>query len=119
MKESAMRYRKTENTLSLLGGALLGAAAMYVLDPEMGRKRRAYIKDQAGDYLESAQEALHGGWESARDRARGVAQTVAEKAREYSQDLSDLAQDYSERLSDQARGAASSFADQAGDVGSA
>ncbi|HEY2588019.1 MAG TPA: BON domain-containing protein [Tepidisphaeraceae bacterium] len=113
-----MRYRKTENTLSLLGGALLGAAAMYVLDPAMGRKRRAYIKDQAGDYLETAQDALHGGWESARDRARGVAHTVADKAQEYSQHLSDLAQDYSERLSDQAKGVASSFAGQASDMGS-
>lgn len=113
-----MRYRKTENSLSLLGGALLGAAAMYLLDPEMGRKRRAYIKDQAGDYLESAQEALHGGWESAREGARGVAHSVADKAREYSQNLSDLAQDYSDRLSDQARGVASSFADQASDVSS-
>jgi gas vesicle protein len=113
-----MRYRKTENTISLLGGALLGAAAMYLLDPEMGRKRRAYIKDQAGDYLETAQDALHGGWDTARDRARGVAQTVADKAREYSQNLSDLAQDYSDRLSDHAKGVASSFADQASDVGS-
>ena len=113
-----MRHRKTENTLSLLGGALLGAAAMYVLDPETGRKRRAYIKDQAGNYLDTAQETLHGGWESARDRARGVAQTIADKAQTYSQHLSDLAQDYSERLSDQAKGAASSFAGQVSDVGS-
>jgi gas vesicle protein len=117
-KESAMKYCKTENTMSLLGGALLGAAAMYLMDPQMGRKRRAYIKDNAGDYLENAGEMLQGGWESARGSARGVAHSVAEKAKAYSQNLSDLAQDYSERLSDHAKGVASSWADQAGDVGS-
>lgn len=113
-----MRYRKTENTISLVGGALLGAAAMYLLDPEMGRKRRAYVADQAGDYLGSAGDALQGGWEATRKGARSVAQTVADKAREYSENLSDLAQDYSDRLSDHAKGVASSFADQANDVGS-
>jgi gas vesicle protein len=113
-----MRYRKTENTISLVGGALLGAAAMYLLDPEMGRKRRAYVADQAGDYLGNAGDALQGGWEATRKGARSVAQTVADKAREYSENLSDLAQDYSDRLSDHAKGVASSFADQANDVGS-
>ena len=38
-----MRHRKTENTFALLGGAVLGAAAMYLLDPEAGRRRRANL----------------------------------------------------------------------------
>lgn len=93
-----MRYRKTENTMSLLGGALLGAAAMYLLDPEMGRKRRAHIKGQAGEYLDTAGGALHSGWDKLTDRAQDVGQAVAGKAQKYGEQLSDLAASYGERL---------------------
>jgi gas vesicle protein len=97
-----MAHRKTENTAALLGGALLGAAAMYLMDPDQGRKRRAVIKSQAGDYLDSAGEVLQSGFEKVSEGARGVGQTVAEKAEVYGQRLSDLAKDYSERLTEHA-----------------
>ena len=42
---------KTQNMMTLLGGALVGAAAMYLMDPEMGQRRRKYVAKQAGDYL--------------------------------------------------------------------
>jgi gas vesicle protein len=97
-----MAHRKTENTAALLGGALLGAAAMYLMDPDQGRKRRAVIKSQAGDYLDSAGEVLQSGFEKVSEGARGVGQTVAEKAEVYGQRLSDIAKDYSERLTEHA-----------------
>lgn len=35
------------NRLTLLGGLGLGAGLMYVLDPDLGRRRRALLRDQA------------------------------------------------------------------------
>lgn len=110
--------RKTENIMSLLGGALLGATAMYLLDPEMGKKRRENLKDHAGDYIDTAGDALHSGWDKLSDRAGDVGAVIASKAQEYGQHLSDMAQDYGSRLSEHARDMGSSAADRAHDVGS-
>jgi osmotically-inducible protein OsmY len=110
--------RKTENMMSLLGGALLGAAAMYLLDPETGRKRRENIKEHAGDYLDSAGNVLHSGWDKISDRAGDMGAAIAGKAQEYGQHLSDMAQDYGSRLSEHARDMGSSAADRARDAGS-
>jgi len=88
-----MRYRKTANMISLLGGALVGAAAMYLLDPETGKRRRHSIRAHADDYLGSAGEMLHGGWEKVSHRAKDWGGTVAEKAQDYGQRLSGMARD--------------------------
>ena len=110
--------RKTENFVSLLGGALFGATAMYLLDPDQGRKRRAYIKDHAGDYLDSAGNVLHSGWDKVSDHAHDVGQRIASKAEEYGQQLSDLAHNYGQKLTDEAQAVGASAAGQAKDVGS-
>lgn len=112
-----MRYRKTENTMSLLGGALLGATAMYLLDPDMGRKRREYVKDQAGDYAGAAGDALQSGWGKVSEGARGVSRTIADKAEEYGQRLSDMAHEYGEKLSDHAKDASGSAKDYSSSFG--
>jgi gas vesicle protein len=109
---------KTENLMSLLGGALLGATAMYLLDPDQGRKRREYIKDHAGDYLDSAGNVLHNGWDKVSDHAHDVGQRIAGKAEEYGQQLSDLAHDYGQKLTDHAEAAGASAAGRAKDAGS-
>lgn len=109
---------KTENVMSLLGGALLGATAMYLLDPEMGGKRRENLKDQVGDCVDSTGQMLHGGWDKISDRAGGLGATIAGKAQEYGQHLSDMAQEYGSRLSEHARDMGSSASDQAKDIGS-
>jgi gas vesicle protein len=106
--------RKTENTIALLGGALLGAAAMYVLDPDMGKKRRRYIADQAGDYFDEAGNLVRGGWETVRDRASNIGSTMADKAADYRDRVSDLADEYRSRIADRmgdARDAASDGGD--------
>lgn len=111
-----MRHRKTENMLSLMGGALLGAAAMYLMDPEEGKRRRKYIAEHAGDYVGSAGEALQSGWDRVSDSARTIGQGAAGKAEEYGQKLSEMAQEYGQRLADHARGIGSNAADQADDI---
>lgn len=76
-----MRYcSKTENTMTLLGGALLGAAAMYLLDPEAGRRRREYLRESAGDALGRAGEAIGPTIESLSERTRDVGGRLAEGA---------------------------------------
>lgn len=115
--------RKTENTISLLGGALLGAAAMYLLDPEMGRRRREALADRAQDAWENAGDTVSGGWDSLTDRARGWGQGIADKAQEYGQKISGSARDMHSSLSDRmddlrsrSSDAASSYADSARDM---
>lgn len=103
-----MRYPKTGNTISLLGGALLGAAAMYLFDPETGKRRRQSIRAQAGDYLGSAGETLHGGWEKVSHRAKDWGEAVAEKAHDYRQRLSGMGRDLG--------GKAQEYSGAAGDV---
>jgi hypothetical protein len=55
----------TSNVCSFLCGAAFGAAAMYFLDPQGGRRRRALVRDkavsyanQAGDYAETTARTL-------------------------------------------------------------
>lgn len=102
---------KTENTIALLGGALLGAAAMYVLDPQMGKRRREFIAEQAGEYLDDAGNLVRGGWETVRERAGDIGSRIADKTAEYRDRLGDTAEDYRSRIHD-ARNSASDAADQ-------
>jgi hypothetical protein len=75
-----MRHRKTEDTMFLLGGALLGAAAMYLLDPEAGRRRREQLAESTNDALGRAGEAVGPAWESLRERAADVGGRLSEGA---------------------------------------
>lgn len=42
----------------VLGSAALGAAAMYVLDPDKGKRRRALVRDQTQGLVADARDAL-------------------------------------------------------------
>ena len=95
---------KTQNMMSLLGGALVGAAAMYLLDPEMGQRRRKNVKQHAGEYLGDAGQMLHSGWEKVSEGAHDLGSTIAEKAQDYGQRLSHQAQDIGSDISDQTSG---------------
>lgn len=95
-----MRSTKTETGFSLLGGALLGAAAMYLLDPESGRRRRANASALAEDAWERAREM---GVDLA-DRSRSAAAGLAAGASGLASGASDRFEDL--RESSAARGAA-------------
>ena len=117
-----MRHRKTENTFALLGGAVLGAAAMYLLDPEAGRRRRATITESAGDALRATGEAVGPAWESLSDRARDIGTRLSEGAQSMGSSLSDRAasardgaRDAGSGAYDSARGAFGSARDSASD----
>lgn len=59
--------RETHYNLGLTSGLMLGAAAMYILDPDRGRRRRALARDKAfhfakslGDYADkTARDLVH------------------------------------------------------------
>jgi osmotically-inducible protein OsmY len=65
----------------LIGGLGLGAALMYVLDPERGKRRRALARDKAVRAVNRAGDRLGARSRDWRNRARGVAAQVKSMAR--------------------------------------
>jgi len=95
-----MRHRKTENTLALLGGAALGAAAMYLLDPQAGRSRRESLSETAGDAFRAAGETVAPAFATLGDRARDISQRLADRAQSIGSGLSDRASDATDSVRD-------------------
>src|SRR5262245_1423665 len=62
-----------DRTIAFLAGAGLGAGLMYVLDPQMGRRRRALVRDKAVGLAHQAQDAAEVVAKDAANRARGLA----------------------------------------------
>lgn len=60
----------------LLGGLGLGAALMYVLDPERGKRRRALVRDKAVSASKKAGGSLGARSRDWKNRAKGVAAEV-------------------------------------------
>jgi len=124
-----MACHKTENTLSVLGGALVGATAMYLLDPDSGRRRREAVLDSAGKALHNAESMAGEGWEhlaetahELSDRARGLAGkaaeaggaaagTVGDYVQQWASQARDLGQQAAARASKAGRDAASAAGD--------
>jgi uncharacterized membrane protein len=64
--------------LAFLGGLGLGAAAMYFLDPDKGRRRRTLLLDQAVSAAGHLDDRFSATWKDLRQRARGwTAETYA------------------------------------------
>ena len=61
-----------DKRLAFLSGLGLGAGAMFLLDPDRGRRRRALIKDQAKHLSISGKETLGKRTRDLRNRATGV-----------------------------------------------
>ena len=60
-------------TAALLAGVGIGAAAMYLLDPEKGRRRRTLVRDQLLKARRLTGEAMEGRSKDVANRARGAA----------------------------------------------
>jgi gas vesicle protein len=112
-------YPKKDNTLSLLGGAVLGAAAMYLLDPDAGERRRRELAERTGDAGTRAGEALGPMWERVSDTARNFGSSLATGASAFGHsamskfdDLRSSASDTAGRIGGAAGEHASSLGDQ-------
>ncbi len=55
-----------------LRGAATGAAALYFLDPDEGRRRRALVRDRTRHLARVARDEIERDWRDARNRLRGM-----------------------------------------------
>jgi hypothetical protein len=69
--------RSIEDGLSLITGMGIGMAAMYLLDPEAGHKRRRAV----GEAMRGTGEALTHAWDGVWDNAQDAGEHAAEYAR--------------------------------------
>lgn len=58
--------------IAILSGAGIGAALMYLFDPQDGNRRRALIRDKAVALKNDAEQAISGKAEDLSNRARGL-----------------------------------------------
>jgi len=66
---------------TLLRGAVLGAAAMYLLDPDRGRRRRAIVRDKARSAATQAGTFVRAARRDARHRMRAMATRATQLTR--------------------------------------
>jgi len=114
-----MGSHKTQDALFLLGGALVGAAAMYMLDPESGDARRRRAAKAANQAWESAGETVNQGWGQLRDAASDVTDNISDRISHYrnrASDAMDDASDYGSAAARRARRLASSLGGRASDL---
>jgi hypothetical protein len=111
MRSTRNNCTKTENSMALLGGALLGAAAMYLLDPEAGRRRRHNLRETTGDALGRAGETLAPAWDSISEHARDLGGRIGAGAAAFGATAADRASSLGSAAADRAADARDSGAD--------
>ena len=62
-----------DRTIAFLAGAGVGAGLMFMLDPQMGRRRRARARDQAVSLAHQARDAAETVAKDATNKMRGLA----------------------------------------------
>jgi len=67
-----MPRQSTSNWLAIVAAAVLGAAAMFMLDPDKGKRRRALARDKIGRAIKDGRHALVGAARDAGHRWQGV-----------------------------------------------
>ncbi|MDB5796687.1 MAG: hypothetical protein JWP36_589 [Paucimonas sp.] len=74
------RYETEESgasiALALLGGVALGAVAMYLADPDQGRRRRAIVQDTARNLGSRTGDVVNSAWRDASGRFSGWQETA-------------------------------------------
>lgn len=61
-----------DDTTKLIGGLALGAALMYLFDPDRGNRRRKLLLDQLNSWLSQSDDALGKTGRDLRNRTRGL-----------------------------------------------
>jgi hypothetical protein len=79
---------------SLMGGAAMGAMAMYLLDPAEGESRRRYLRRQAGEMLSEASDYAS----QAGDKMRRLRQSATDYAAQAGDSLTRGRQQLERRL---------------------
>jgi len=101
--------------VSLVSGTALGAAIMYLFDPEAGRERREHLGETTGQAVHEAGEALGSTWDTVSSRASDAARALAGRAQEMTEDAADTASDWSDHARRSGRKLAGHWIDSARD----
>jgi osmotically-inducible protein OsmY len=72
-RERSSGSSATADAIALLGGIGIGAAVMYFMDPDRGRRRRALVRDKAQHFASRVPEAVGTTQRDLANRARGLA----------------------------------------------
>ena len=67
-RESCVTTGTAASALGVIAGAGIGAALMFLLDPDQGRRRRERLAAAAGAAAERAGEAAHSAWDTAEEK---------------------------------------------------
>ena len=106
-----------ECSASLLGGAGIGAALMYLLDPQLGDERREHLAKMAADSVHGTGNTLADTWHNVADYARDTAHSLAGHVRGTTSDVASHASEAAEDYSSRARDYGSDWLDSARDYG--
>jgi gas vesicle protein len=98
-----MKKDLIEITTSLIGGAGVGAALMYLLDPQSGQYRREHLTDTAGQALSSARQAVHNTKSDISHSLGHALSTLTDRARALGEDMSDYAAQTGQSAKESAR----------------
>ena len=84
-----MPRQSNPNWLMVLAAAVVGATAMFMLDPDKGRRRRALARDKIGSAMRHSRHALRAAARDATQRLQGVRAEVSRRNRRegYPDDL--------------------------------
>lgn len=64
--------RAATGAATIIAGAGIGAALMYLLDPDEGRERREHLAERASHAADASGSALGSAWQHVSDAARGT-----------------------------------------------
>jgi hypothetical protein len=116
IRENAMRNQQSNRSetpcasrsglgaFSLIAGTGIGAALMYLLDPEAGQERRATLRSAATHAAERSGDVLHNAWDMASETLSPLAERAAEMGASGMAAASSLGSSLSEHASDTAHG---------------
>src|SRR5437016_5805591 len=89
------------NTIaSMLGGAVIGAGVIYLLDPDSGRLRRHVLAETARGAAECGEAALGSAWETASEKMHELKDTLADQSAEATDSAASRARDLLHRAAD-------------------
>ena len=73
-RQPEIPYESTSGTsfFALLGAVGMGAALMYLLDPDSGKRRRAALRDKYSEQKAKLQDATEAAVHQAADQTRGA-----------------------------------------------
>ena len=77
--EPEIRYESSTSIFALMGAVGLGAALMYFLDPDNGRRRRALARDQLVHGQRVLQDATEAAVHNAANRTRGTIKMLQQR----------------------------------------